>query len=100
MAAVISALWAGNDQSPMILPASVPLDDAAVQAELTRNLDQAWQPIIDSDIDGPASVPHKSRSRPIRTWAGTEQPAVQLVPCSWRQHPARAPRTAEWRSSG
>ena len=54
MAAVISALWAGNDQSPMILPASVPLDDAAVQAELTRNLDQAWQPIIDSDIDGPS----------------------------------------------
>jgi hypothetical protein len=43
----------------MILPASVPLDDAAVQAELTRNLDQAWQPIIDSDIDGPGSVPLK-----------------------------------------
>jgi predicted AAA+ superfamily ATPase len=59
MAAVISALWAGSDQSPMILPASVPLDDAAVQAELTRNLDQAWQPIIDSDIDGPGSVPLK-----------------------------------------
>jgi predicted AAA+ superfamily ATPase len=59
MAAVISALWAGSDQSPLILPASVPLDDAAVQSELTRNLDHAWQPILDSDIDGPASVPHK-----------------------------------------
>jgi predicted AAA+ superfamily ATPase len=59
MAAVISALWAGNDQSPLILPATVPLDDAAVQSELTRNLDHAWQPIIDTDIDGPASVPQQ-----------------------------------------
>lgn len=59
MAAVISALWAGSDQSPLILPASVPLDDAAVQSELTRNLDQAWQPILDTDIDGPASVPQQ-----------------------------------------
>lgn len=59
MAAVISALWAGNDQSPLILPATVPLDDAAVQSELTRNLDHAWQPIIDTDIDGPSSVPQQ-----------------------------------------
>ena len=59
MAAVISALWAGNDQSPLILPATVPLEDAAVQSELTRNLDHAWQPIIDTDIDGPSSVPQQ-----------------------------------------
>ncbi|HEX7097504.1 MAG TPA: DUF499 domain-containing protein, partial [Acidimicrobiales bacterium] len=59
MAAVISALWASGDQSPLILPANVPLDDTAVQNELTRNLDHAWQPIIDTDIDGPSSVPRK-----------------------------------------
>jgi predicted AAA+ superfamily ATPase len=57
MAAVISVLWAEGDQSPLILPSSVPLDNPAVQGELTRNLDHAWQPIIDSDIDGPNSVP-------------------------------------------
>jgi predicted AAA+ superfamily ATPase len=57
MAAVISVLWAEGDQSPLILPSSVPLDNPAVQAELTRNLDHAWQPIIDSDIDGPNAVP-------------------------------------------
>jgi len=57
MAAVISALWAAGDQSPLILPANVPLDDTAVVSELTRNLDHAWQPILDTDIDGPTSVP-------------------------------------------
>ncbi len=57
MAAVVHALWAGGDQSPLILPASVPLDDAAVAAELTRNLEDSWKPIIDADIDGPRSLP-------------------------------------------
>jgi predicted AAA+ superfamily ATPase len=59
MAAVISALWTAGDQSPLILPANVPLDDPAVQTELTRNLDHAWQPILDTDIDGTSSVPLK-----------------------------------------
>jgi predicted AAA+ superfamily ATPase len=57
MAAVVHGLWAGGDQSPLILPASVPLDDAAVAAELTRNLEDRWKPIIDADIDGPGSLP-------------------------------------------
>jgi len=88
MAAVISALWAGNDQSPMILPASVPLDDPAVQAELTRNLDQAWQPILDSDIDGPGSVPHKvDRAYPNLGRYGAARRAARAV------FLASAPRT-------
>jgi predicted AAA+ superfamily ATPase len=88
MAAVISALWAGNDQAPMILPASVPLDDAAVQAELTRNLDQAWQPILDSDIDGPSSVPHKiDRAYPNLGRYGAARRAARAV------FLASAPRT-------
>jgi predicted AAA+ superfamily ATPase len=57
MASVIHALWEAGDQSPLILPSSIPLADAAVSAELTRNLDDQWMPIIDHDIDGPASVP-------------------------------------------
>jgi predicted AAA+ superfamily ATPase len=57
MAAVVHALWAGGDQSPLILPASVPLDDAAVASELTRNLEDSWKPIIDADIDGRGSLP-------------------------------------------
>jgi predicted AAA+ superfamily ATPase len=56
-AAVIHALWEGGDQSPLILPASIPLGDPAVANELTRNLDDSWKPIIDSDIDGPTALP-------------------------------------------
>ena len=80
MAAVISALWAGNDQSPLILPATVPLDDAAVQSELTRNLDQAWQPILDTDIDGPSSVPqHVDRAFPNLGRYGAARRAARAV---------------------
>jgi len=57
MATVVHSLWAGQDQSPVILPASVPLSDPAVVAELTRNLEDNWKPIIDADVDGPASLP-------------------------------------------
>ena len=57
MATVVHALWAGQDQSPIILPASVPLSDPAVVAELTRNLEDNWKPIIDADVDGPGSMP-------------------------------------------
>ncbi len=57
MATVIHALWAGQDQSPLILPASVALSDPAVVAELTRNLEDNWKPIIDADVDGAASLP-------------------------------------------
>jgi predicted AAA+ superfamily ATPase len=57
MAQAIHALWAHGDQSPLILPGSLPLDDAAVASELDRNLDDNWKPIIDTDIDGPGSLP-------------------------------------------
>ena len=79
MAAVIHALWVGQDQSPLILPASVPLDDSRVQAELTSHLPDAWKPIIDADIDGEravsreidASVPNLGRYSATRRVART-----------------------------
>ncbi len=57
LADVIHALWEGGDQSPLILPASVPLAHPAVATELISNLGDNWQPIIDADIDGPSSLP-------------------------------------------
>lgn len=57
MAAVIHALWERNDGGLLILPASVPLDDANVQHELTRYLDDNWIPVIERDVDGPSSLP-------------------------------------------
>src|SRR5207244_9024669 len=57
MATVVHALWSAGDQSPLILPSSVPLANVAVVSELTRNLADSWKPIIDADIDGDHSLP-------------------------------------------
>lgn len=57
MASVIHALWERDDHSLLIMPSSVPIDDPAVQFELTRYLDDNWQPILERDVDGPNSLP-------------------------------------------
>lgn len=57
MAAVIHSLWERNDQSVAIMPAHVPVDDPAVQSELTRYLEDNWVPVIGKDVDGPHSLP-------------------------------------------
>lgn len=57
MAAVIHSLWEKGDRNPLILPANIPIDDPRVQFELTRYLSDNWVPIIEKDVDGPASLP-------------------------------------------
>ena len=59
MAAVIHSLWEKGDRSPLILPSTVPIDDARVQFELTRYLSDNWVPILEKDVDGPGSLPLK-----------------------------------------
>lgn len=59
MAAVIHALWEKGDRNPLILPSTIPIDDARVQFELTRYLSDNWIPIIEKDVDGPSSLPLK-----------------------------------------
>ncbi len=59
MAAVIHSLWEKGDRNPLILPSTVPIDDARVQSELTRYLSDNWAPIIEKDVDGPKSLPLK-----------------------------------------
>ncbi len=53
VASVVYSLWQSGDQSPLIMPSSVPLSDGPVNVELTRNLEDNWKPVIDADIDGP-----------------------------------------------
>ena len=59
MAAVIHSLWEKGDRNPLILPSTVPIDDARVQSELTRYLSDNWAPIIERDVDGSSSLPLK-----------------------------------------
>ncbi len=57
MAAVIHSLWAKGDKNPLILPATIPIDDQRVRDELTRYLSDTWKPVIEKDVDGPNSLP-------------------------------------------
>ena len=57
MAAVIHSLWESGDRNPLILPSTIPIDDARVQNELTRYLPDNWTPVIEKDVDGPNSLP-------------------------------------------
>ena len=59
MSSVIHSLWEKGDRNPIILPSTVPIDDARVQFELTRYLSDQWPPIIERDVDGPNSTPMK-----------------------------------------
>ncbi|MDD3553583.1 MAG: Swt1 family HEPN domain-containing protein [Deltaproteobacteria bacterium] len=57
MAAVIHSLWERQDGNLLIMPATIPIDDPAVQFELTRYLDDQWSPVIAKDVDGEHSLP-------------------------------------------
>jgi predicted AAA+ superfamily ATPase len=57
MAAVIHSLWEKGDKAPLILPASISIDEPRVQFELTRYLSDNWVPTIEKDVDGPNSLP-------------------------------------------
>ena len=57
MAAVIHSLWERQDSSLLILPSTVPIYDPRVQPELTNYLEDRWVPVIETDVDGPNSLP-------------------------------------------
>lgn len=60
MASVIHELWMSQDPSPMIMPGSFPLDVPGVRDELTRYLDDNWNAVVDSEVDGKQSVPYRN----------------------------------------
>lgn len=57
MAKVIHSLWDRGDKNLLIMPASMSMDHAQVQSELTRYLEVSWVPVIEKDVDGPNSLP-------------------------------------------
>ena len=59
MNTVIHALWVGEDRSPLIMPASIPIGTASVNSELTQYLQDSWKAVIDADVDGPNAEPVK-----------------------------------------
>jgi predicted AAA+ superfamily ATPase len=66
MSTVIHALWVGEDAAPLIMPGSIPLATANVNAELTQYLQDSWKAIIDADVDGAASEPARiDKDKPL-----------------------------------
>jgi predicted AAA+ superfamily ATPase len=57
MAAVINSLWERQDNSLLIMPASVALEDQRVGFELKRYLEEGWDAVIEKDVDGQNSLP-------------------------------------------
>ena len=57
MAWVIRELWERQDGSPMIMPGTLPLDQPQVVSELKQYLDDSWIPVMESEVDGPGSLP-------------------------------------------
>ncbi len=56
MAIIIHRLWQVNDQDPMIMPGSIPLEDSNVRTKSTHYLPPGWDPIIEKEIDGDTSA--------------------------------------------
>jgi hypothetical protein avisC_05697 len=66
MSAVVHSLVQAGDDSPLIMPGSIPFDDAAVRDEIAGYLDDSWRTIIERDVDGERATPLQvDRDRPI-----------------------------------
>lgn len=59
MAIVIHRLWNLNDRDALIMPGSLPLEDANVLNKSIHYLPQGWQPVIEREVDGSQSEPAK-----------------------------------------
>jgi len=57
MSAVVHSLVQAEDDAPLIMPGSIPFDDAAVRDEIAGYLDDAWRTIIETDVDGENATP-------------------------------------------
>lgn len=76
MSHVVHQLYERLDSSPLIMTGSVPLDAQSVRSEITQYVDNAWDAIIQSEIDGENAVARvvdaerpvlKDRSLALRT---------------------------------
>lgn len=66
MSGVVKELHAAEDDSPLIMPGSVPIAADQVIGELTQYVDAQWRSVIDSDVDGSHSLPFQiDRERPL-----------------------------------
>ena len=66
MAIVINKLWNNSNADAMIMPGSIAMDDSTVRTKSIHYLPQGWEPVIESEVDGPRSEAHDIDSRDTR----------------------------------
>lgn len=59
MALAIAELWQRGDQSALIMPGNLPMDHGPLVSEMKKYLEDGWDPVIKSDVDGENSLPLK-----------------------------------------
>jgi len=57
MALVVSQLWQRDDRSLLIMPGTLPMDSGPLVSEMKKYLEEGWDPVIKSDVDGENSLP-------------------------------------------
>lgn len=57
MSSVIHVLWERGDNSPLIMPGTIPLDHPDVREELLHYLDLGWGSVVEKDVDGEGALP-------------------------------------------
>ncbi len=57
MALAVSQLWQRGDQSLLIMPGNLPMDSGALVSEMKKYLEDGWDPVIKSDVDGENALP-------------------------------------------
>lgn len=57
MALAISQLWQRGDQSLLIMPGTLPMDSGSLVSEMKKYLEEGWDPVIKSDVDGENALP-------------------------------------------
>lgn len=63
MANVVYALWRREDQSPLILPSSLPLTDERVRAGVLDPLQGQYASILDAEVEGDQARPQQIEAR-------------------------------------
>ena len=66
LAIIIHRLWNSENRDPLIMPGSIPLDDATVRNKSIHYLPQGWEPVIESEVDGPKSEPFELDGKDTR----------------------------------
>ena len=57
MAVIIHKLWNSDNRDLLIMPGSIPLEDATVRTKSLHYLPQGWEPVVEHEIDGLRSTP-------------------------------------------